>query len=282
MLHPVHDGNVGDALAVLPRGFPSRSAEFWRAGLRRQAQYHEAAGLGALGYLLRAGGADAGIILTMRSRRTLPGGGEHRVVNLSSWYVGDAHRWLAPRMLQKVLGEEADLVTDLTPSEPVRRMMPQFGFASWHDGALIAALGLAALQPGASAGVTAAEGPALAALEPSAGRLVEDHLGLGCLAALLDHEGEVQPLVFSPVRRRRLPSARLVYAPSTAAVRRHIGAVARFLLARGILFLEIPARRGDTAFGAWFTTRPPPTFARGPFDPDAIDHAYSEFVFLRI
>jgi hypothetical protein len=231
---------------------------------------------------MRVKGVPAGVILTMRSERPGPDGDPRTVLNLSSWYVDEDHRWLAPRMLQKILSEKVDLFTDLTPSEPVREMIGRLGFVRRHEGVLMAALALSAMQFGASAAVGAAGEAGMREIGADAARLVADHAALGCIVALLRAGGDVHPLIFAPTRRKSLPSARLVYAPSLTAVRDHVGAIARYLLAQGVLFLEIPANRGDSAFGAWFTTRPPPTFTRGKVAEDMVDHAYSEFVFLQI
>jgi hypothetical protein len=282
MLEPIHGADDGEALAILSRGFPSRSREFWQSGLSRQAKYQDTAAAGPLGYLMRAAGDPAGIILTMRSVRQGPDGTARSVLNLSSWYVDEPHRWLAPRMLQKVLAENVDIFTDLTPSPPVREMVRRLGFVQRHEGVLLAPLAISALQFGGSAVIAPLDEAGAWALPVEARALLADHQALGCMVAVLTVAGRVQPLVFSPTRRKQLPSARLVYAPCVADVRDHVGVIARYLLAQGVMFLEIPANRGDTAFAAWFTTRPPPTFARGAVDPAAVDHAYSEFVFLQI
>jgi hypothetical protein len=280
MLEAITDRNIEEALAILSRGFPSRSVDFWRSGLARLEKYHDTAASGPVGYIMRAKGEPAGVMLTMRSARQ-GDAGVRSVLNLSSWYVDEQHRWLAPRMLQKVLAEEADLVTDLTPSEPVRAMIQKLGFVRRHEGVLVAVLGLAALQFDFSASVsTFRDGDTT--IGAGARRLLADHAELGCVAAVLNVGGTAHPLVFSPTRRKQLASARLVYAPDPAVVRAHIGAIARYLLAQGVLFAEIPANRGDSAFGAWFTTRPPPTFVRGELASGMVDHAYSEFVFLQI
>jgi hypothetical protein len=281
MLEPIQHGNDGEALAILSRGFPSRSREFWQAGLGRQAKYQDTGAAGPLGYLMRVAGAPAGIILTMRSHRPCPDGRPKSVLNLSSWYVDEQHRWLAPRMLQKVLAEDVDIFTDLTPSPPVREMVRRLGFVQRYEGVLLAPLAVSALQFGASATIAPFDDAGARSLPPETVALLADHRALGCMVAFLTTGGRVQPLVFSPTRRKQLPSARLVFAPCVADVRDHIGVIARYLLAQGVMFLEIPANRGETAFGAWFTTRPPPTFARGEVDFAAVDHAYSEFVFLQ-
>lgn len=280
MLEPIGTNGLEEAGAVLARGFPARDAAFWQAGLRRLDDHHRRAGLGACGYLLRRGGVAVGVILTMRSQRP-PETGAETVVNLSSWYIDEPHRWLAPRMLKQVLDEEA-VITDLTPSPRVLQMMDHFGFQPWTEGAHIVALPLAALCPAGSAFRLVDARRDLTGLSPGQAALAADHLALGCIVAKLAWNGRVSPLVFAPIRRRGIPSARLVYAEERAALPAAIGPMARFLLARGILSAELPGDPAEKLPCAWFTRRARPTFFRGAMRREAIDHAYSEFVFLRI
>lgn len=277
MLQPIGRDTMDEAHALLARGFPMRSRDFWKDGLQRQAAFHAMRDLGPIGQLLRVKGAPVGVILTMRSRR----GGDDgtTIANLSSWYVDERYRLLAPRMLQQVLAEPADTFTDLTPSPPVTDMMERFGFVRRHDGGIVLPLPAAALRPGSGAAILGVDAADIGA---DVRRLIQDHLSLGCLACILRTGDGDLPLVFSTARRKGLPTARLVYATDGAAVRRNLGPISRFLLKNGAICLEYPANRGEVAAGGWFSGRSRPTFVRGAALEADVDHAYSEFVFLRI
>ncbi len=275
MLTPIGHDTMEDAYALLARGFPMRTRTFWQEGLTRQAQFHDAQDLGPIGQIMRVKGEPVGVILTMRSRRTEG----QAVTNLSSWYVDERYRLLAPRMLQQVLAEPAATFTDLTPSPPVTAMMERLGFARRHDGGVVVPLPATALRPGTGGKVMAVDD---AGIEPDTLGLLVDHRALGCLVCVLVCEGTSHPLVFSTARRKGLPTARLIYARDLAAVRRNLGPIARFLLRNGAICLEYPENRGETAPGGWFSRRSRPTFVRGAALPAEVDHAYSEFVFLRI
>ena len=279
MLEPIAEGSLDDARSALSRGFPTRPPSFWAEGLDRQAAFQAAAGLGPLGYLLRVKGDVAGVILTMRSLRRDAAGADRLVVNLSSWYVEERYRLLAPRMIRQVLAEPADVFTDLTPSPSVTEMMGRLGFARRHDGGMIVLLPAAAMLAAGPGRVTEI---AEADVDPGLHGLIRDHVALGCVACLLRDGAEVHPLVFSTAFRKGLPMARLVYGADAAAVRRNIGPLARFLLRRGIACLEVPANHGEAVAGGWFSRRARPTFVRGEPPAAEVDHAYSEFVFLRI
>lgn len=272
MLEPIERHRLEKANALLARGFPMRTPAFWARGLDRLMAHHHAEGLGPVGQILTVKGEPAGIMLTIRSRRADGG----TVVNLSSWYVEPRYRLLGPKMLTRILDEPADRFTDLTPSPAVTDMIGRFGFVQRHAGALLVALPVAALSP--AGGVRIVESPPDAA----DASLLAGHKDLGCLVMrVASDEGET-PLVISVAHRRGLPVARLVYAQDLAAVRAAIGPLARHLLARGLPLLELPANPGDRVPGGWFNTRARPTFVRGAPPAAEVDHAYSEFVFLRI
>ena len=57
---------------------------------------------------MAVGGEDVGVVLTIPGERPGPGG-TRNVFNLAAWYVDEPHRWLAPRMLQKVVAQEGGL-----------------------------------------------------------------------------------------------------------------------------------------------------------------------------
>ncbi len=275
MLTPIGHDTMDQAYALLAQGFPMRSRAFWRDGLARQARFHEARALGPIGQIMRVKGDPVGIILTMRSGRA----DGQAVTNLSSWYVEERYRLLAPRMLQQVLAEPAATFTDLTPSPPVTAMMERLGFVRRHDGGAIVPLPVLALR-GGTGGRLVAVGEA--GIDQGTAYLLEDHRALGCLVCVLASEGVDHPLVFSTARRKGLPTARLIYAKDLAAVRRNLGTIARFLLKNGVICLEYPENRGEIAPGGWFSGRSRPTFVRGAALAAEVDHAYSEFVFLRI
>ncbi|MHB1110427.1 MAG: hypothetical protein ACYCZU_08950, partial [Devosia sp.] len=115
---------------------------------------------------------------------------------------------------------------------------------------------------------------------PGEAELLRDHAELGGLSAVLEVGDERAPLVFWPVRARGLKGARVIYAPQRSHLHHYRGAIARFLLPRGMLFVEMDAADAGVARGDLFARNRAIVFAKGPFDRQRIDHAYSELVFL--
>ena len=282
MLHAIDDTSVDEAIALLRKGFPVHDESFWRDGLERLTRHHETNGFGPVGYLMGKPGSRTGVALTMVSERMEPDGQRRRVVNLSSWYVEEQARWLAPMMLKHLTAEAGATFTDLTPSPSVRRLIGNLGFQPWNSGSTRAVLPWAALFGGWSEALITGDALASSALTPGQRLIVADHAAMGCITAGLVQGERVSPIVFQPKRRRGLPTARLIYAERKSELFDQFGAVARFLLSQGMVCVDVPARAGDLVPGGWFTTGAPPTFYKGDMGGDSVDHAWSEFVFLRL
>lgn len=281
MLRPIGFQSLDEALPVLTRGFPAAPAAFWEAGIGRLKQYGVTSPADRTGYLLDVEGNNVGIILTIPSTREKDEQ-SRPVINLSSWYIDERHRWRGPRMLQQVVACEATLFTDLTPTEPVRAMIGRFGFRNWTEGTLIFVLPLVALKPAKGAHVFPLHKFPSDAFAPSIQSMLADHAALGCIAAALWDGDVLHPLIFSRTKRRGVPIARLIYADSRALVKTHIAAVARFLLREKFLLMAMNANAQERIAGSFFTEWPAPAFFKGNTTPPQCDLAYSEYVFLQI
>ena len=281
MLRPIGFQSLDEAQPVLARGFPSAPAAFWKNGLARLKRYGAADPDGRAAYLLRANGSDVGVILTIPSHRENHGQTQ-QVVNLSSWYVDEPHRWRAPRMLQQVVASDTTLFTDLTATPPVQAMIGHFGFQNWTEGTLLFMLPLSALGTGKGAHVFPLEKLPSNAFAPAIQRTMSDHAELGCIAAGLWDDDSLHPLIFSRTKRYGVPIARLVYAENRTLVTTHIATIARFLLREKFLLLAMNADARERIAGSIFTTWPAPAFYKGSAIPQQCDLTYSEYVFLQI
>src|SRR5688572_17763039 len=132
-LEPIEDESLGDAVSILSRGFPSRPPSFWKESMERLAAYRRATGGPPIGRLMTVEGRRVGVILTIASKHR-SGERERDVVNLSSWYVEDEYRWLALRMLERIVADENVVFTDLSPSPQTARLNEQLGFHTAAEG----------------------------------------------------------------------------------------------------------------------------------------------------
>lgn len=270
-ISPITPSSFGVAADLLDRGFPEvGDRSFWLRVLNRIERWRPQGAAYPSGFFLEMDAAIKGVVLTPSSRRT--GIQARTVVNFSSWYVEPSARAMAPLMLRKLSSAAEVQFTDLTASPAVARMLPALGFQLMSTQSMVI---LTALLARRSQAVVGAE-----QVSDADRQLVQDHLNLGCLVCGLKTDDAVHPLIFLPrTRRKILPSAQLIYAPSRRAVYDNLPAICAFLLKRGRLFAEIDLEPGRIPSVPHFK-RPASRFVKGGTDPDKIDFAYSEFVYL--
>lgn len=264
----ITSGALGRAEAVLCRGFPQRPPGFWNRVLKALDAYRATRGAGPIGTLLVDKGEDVGVLLTLDSPAAPAGG---RKLNLSSWYVDQRARFWAPLMLKAAV-QAGELVTDLSPTRDVEAVNERLGVAGRVRGSMIVPTPFDSFL----------RSPARLVRQPGddMAQLLADHAAMGLICATLSDDAGAMPLIFLPTRLRGLPGARLIYCPSLGRLRRHRGAVARFLLGRGRMFLEIEANRADAWPGALHAPSRCRVFAKGELPADAIDHSYTELTFI--
>jgi hypothetical protein len=274
-LRPIDDCDFGNALAVLTRGFPEKSESFWAEGLQKILASPSRRDAEPVGFLMAVGGEDVGVVLTIPSERSNPGGAQN-VFNLAAWYVDEKHRWLAPRMLQKVVAQEA-VFTDLTPSLAAQQINPRLGFEILNEGFQVFPLPWTALRARRQARVIAVDE---AKLPNDMRATLDQHARLGCVVAVLQDGADHHPLIFSRTTRRHLPGARVILTDSKKLIVDNLAVISRFLLRNGMLFLLMDANRADAAAGSGISRWSAPTYVKGVTDRNRIDHTYSELIFL--
>ncbi len=276
-VRPLEAGDRDEAVSLLVKGFPADGEHFWRRCLDRQAAVQK----GGLGFLLvDRSGAAAGILLTLRSRRTDASGRSGEIVNLSSWYIEPAHRMRAVAMLSAAMADQDAVYTDLTAAPHIHRLNEMVGFSRWNSGMILAAAAPFTAMPGRRGARIASFAEGRTALSADEAALLEWHEGDGHVAAVLMDEA-AHPLLFRLIRRKGVRFAQLIYAPSRKAVVQHMPALMRFLAKRGILFATIDADRDLCPVGAFFRAGRP-RFVRGPMDRDRLDYAFSELVLFGV
>lgn len=235
VLARIDASNLSTAIDLLAKGFETRSRAFWDNALQRMQSlgWNDAAGV-PLGQLLIDKGRASGVLLTPASLRTGSNGVTRCVINLSSWYVEPQSRWLALRMLRKVMSNPDAIYTDLTPTAEVRRLLPALGFQPINSGMLLQPLPLWSLRLTGGGTMHDLREIPDDVIDPAKRRFLEQHREIGCLPAALHAEGRWLPLLFKPRRMKGVPAAVLVYCDSNDLLDRHLGAVARYLLRHGL------------------------------------------------
>jgi len=275
-LRAIDDCNSAKALAVLKRGFPEKTDSFWDDALRKILSSPHRRNAEPIGVLMAVGEEDVGVVLTIRGSKTGQGG-KRDLINLAAWYVDEPHRWLASRMLQKVVSRQASVFTDLTPSLAVQQINQRLGFEILNEGFQVFLLPWTALRPRKQARIISTDKARLSDLTRAT---LDHHVGLGCVAAVLQTGTDHHPLIFSRTTRRNLPGARVILTSSKKLIVDHLAVVSRFLLRNGMLFLQMDSNRADATIRSSIARWSEPTYVKGATDRSGIDHTYSELVFL--
>jgi hypothetical protein len=278
-LQAIDDSSHGDAVELLSRGFPERTPAFWEASLKRLAAYRRETNGRPIGQMMKVNGKPVGVILTIESKRR-DGAQARGVVNLSSWYIDEEHRWLAARMLSRVIADDSVLYVDLSPSAETMKLNERLGFQTAARGVVLFFLPWTAVTGRAQGEMISYERLPAGALEGDDAVLLGHHRDLGCIAAALRTADGYHPLLFHAVRRKGLPVARSILAPSRQLIVDHIGSISRFLLRRGVPFLSL---NGEAATGGIPWNRSASVQVKGRWEEgDRLDHTYSEIVFLSV
>ena len=74
--------------------------------------------------------------------------------------------------------------------------------------------------------------------------------------------------------------ARVILARDRALLATAIGPIARYLLRRGLMFLEFDSPAPAPITGSLFVTRAAPVQSTWTAETDAIDHTFSELMFI--
>lgn len=278
-IQPFRARDWPEARRMLRAGYPATPPRLWDDGFARLSAVPPAAGDPALGVLLQRHGTVVGVALMFPSNRT-GGAASAPRVNASSWAIAPEARGRALWMARHTMDDPATVYTALTPIPSAARLLQRIGFRPVSHQCILGFTPRLRGAAGHRARVLAGA-EALQALrdDPLAGAL-DDHHRLGCLVTALDTGRALVPMVWRPQRRMKLlRTAELLYAPAQALVAEHIGALARRLLPLGFPMLAFEAHEDlvpEFPCTRLFQRR----LARGPYPAGAIDHLYSELVYL--
>jgi len=139
-----------------------------------------------------------------------------------------------------------------------------------------------AISHGATTRILRFEDLSANALPKSDHQILAHHHDLGCLAAAIEVDGRLLPLLFHKTYRTGLPVARLLLAENRQVIADNIATIARFLLRNRVLLLTMHADPDEGIRGSIVWNKLAPVQVKGDWDRALIDHAFSELVFLRL
>lgn len=280
-IREIVDDDLPQVVRLLCEGFTERTPEYWQTGLGKIANRERPADTEKYGYVLVADDALRGVILTISSVHE-DGSEKQTVINVGSWYVQPPFRGPPARELYgHACGRDGITYTNLSPALHTINTIRSFGFEEWTAGQMIA-VGLkwdqSSLQKNR---IVSSSRLADAEICPSEKKLLADHESLGCLAFCMDTPDGASPFIF--VRRRVkgfIPCAQLIYCRDLTDLVRHGLTISSWLMMRGFPLLLVDASASIEGLLGHYVAGRASKYFKGPRPIKAIDHTYSEMVFL--
>lgn len=279
-LRPILRADRAVATELLAEGFPALSFATWQSSLARIFDYVETRGGQSVGSIASSPQGDLGICLTIPAERALYVSPAVPVVNLACFYLRPGAEWMTPLFLKRLIADTSVSYVDLTASHSMRQLNRKLGFVDRSKGMTIVPLPIAALRPSGATRLVPLDAIPKGALADGEHALLDAHHALERIALAVEWRGALHPLILTPSRRKGVPGARVILARSRALLRDAMGPLARSLLARGYLFMDFDAESKAGFPEALFWTNSPPVQVVGDYDADAIDHTFSELVFI--
>lgn len=236
-------------------------------------------GESSVGNFLIAENEPVGILLTIPRHDTVTG---RKVLNLSSWYVQDAHRWSAVRLILAAMADKTAVYTDLTPSQAAADVNVRFGFRSFDAKELLVVLPWTAIVGGKQGKLISLDAVPPDAIPDTLMQDLRKHRELGCIVTVVAAAGRYSPVVFDVAPRKRIPTARVIFAESIELVRDNLAALSRMLVLRGTPFLTLVVDK-DVTIPHTHVLRPDFCYQiKGDWDHRMINELYSERVLLKV
>lgn len=279
-LRPVRRDEAGKAAALLAEGFPRLSRETWETSIAKMFAHVETLGEASVGQFASVDGNDVGIWLVIPSIRTAYTAAPRKTANLASLYMRPGYEWMTALFMRRLMPDPAVDYVGLTAKLSMQQLGTRLGFVQRSRGAVVIPLVLAALRSSRGAKILSLADIRPDALPQHHHDLLERHARLGCLAVGIEVDGICHPLIMILSRRRGMLGARLVLARDRQLVRAALGVIARYLLKRGFLFLEFEGVSKAGFPEAFLWTRTPPVETTREPEGDAIDHTFTELVFV--
>jgi hypothetical protein len=233
-----------DAIAdLLTRGFPRRSRDYWMDGLQRSSVREVPEGFPRFGYLLDHEGTPVGVLLLIYTARD-DGSGTSIRCNLSSWYVEPAFRNYAPMLTNIAQRHKRVTYVNISPAHWTWRTIEAQGFRAYCAGLFFSFPALSRPAKGMRVEVVQRGAHAVDGLSEADVALLARHGAYGCLSLVCRAaDGRGFPFVLQPMRIRRIAplAMRLIYCPDVADYVACAGAIGRFLLRRGRIFVALDA-----------------------------------------
>ena len=280
-IRAIEDGDIAEVIALLCEGFPRRSTEYWRTGLRKLSERERPPQCEKYGYVLVADKALRGVVLTIPSLHENDSETQ-TFINISSWYAQPKFRGTPAKELYGYASRHQNVTyTNLSAASNTIKTITSFGFQEWTRGQMIA-VGLRSRRSRLEqARIIASNEVGRAEISSTEARVLADHQSFGCLTFYLETRDNLSPFIF--VRRYLkgfIPCAQLIYCRNVIDLVEYGQAIYIWLTMQGFPLMLIDASGPiEGLVGRYFHGKASKYF-KGPRPAKAVDHTYSEMVIL--
>jgi hypothetical protein len=258
---------------------PRLSRDIWR----RLFQRPWPAPLDHYGYLLLAGSQCVGFLGAIFSRRRL-GGQEYDCCNISTWVVREDFRNQSLSLMFPLLKLKDWVITNLTPSREVCRILKHFGFKELDAGFKIFPPFIQ--KRSRDCRVSLEPRDLVAHLTPKELQILDDQLPLACRHLLLESPRGYCYLIASRIVKKKVPLARLDYIGNHQILSDNLGNVVNALAIRlrvtAVIIDDRLLPSGDYWRAFSWRFKEPRLYKGFNGDRQLLDNLYSELVILGI
>jgi hypothetical protein len=234
--------------------------------------------LQSLGYGLFEEGL-CGLVLTISSERSTALG-RQILTNISSWCVNPDQRGPMAKEIYRLASSTSDTTfSNLSAAPHTIKTITSFGFTEWRAGQVI----------GIGTGGGRSNRPDILSLKQavSAGlsdgiaKILFDHQQLNCVVFCLALPNRLAPFIFLRRRVRSfLPVGQLIYCEKLEDFCAHSAAINRHLLGYGCTAILIDASGPIPGIAGRYINGKAPKYYKGLLPEAAVDHCYSEMVYI--
>ncbi len=235
----IDEADIAAVTALLVRGFPNRTRQFWSDALAQLSRREPPPGFPKYGYLLESGEVPVGTLLLICST-ICEGGGLATRCNLSSWYVEPAYRAYATLLVSQALGDKDATYTNVSAAPHTWPIIEAQGFSRYCDGVFVAVPMLKDLFGSGGVRVFDARQDPTVSVDAAEQDILHRHAEHGCISLWCEAAGRAYPFVFRPrLVKRAIPCAQLIYCRDVSDFVRFAGPIGRYLARRGQPFVII-------------------------------------------
>jgi hypothetical protein len=277
-IRELENRDLPEVAQILANGFPRLSNAYWQNCLRIIKSRDRSPGTPQFGYGIEADGLQ-GVILAFGSLHG-PADSPQTIVNLSSWTVRVSHRGPPARRLYRYASSFDNFTFSSLSAVPrTLKALTQLGFRERTVGQILA-VGVRK-APRSAVRIVTTRDAERAGLTPQKSEMLRYHASRGCIAFCIELPNRLAPLIFLPRRvKQTFPVAQLIYCEQIEDFRDNSLSIYLRLLAQGYPALLVDGSGPIIGLkGKYFPGRAA-KYYKGPFPLYAVDHTYSEMIYI--